>query len=102
MQILNALAAAGVPMTMLELAQAIGMRTDRADASHARVLLAGNGPGGTYTASLARRGLVVRHVGALRSGPARGCHDLYSLGPAALAILQRRAAEWQTETAERA
>ncbi len=89
-QILNALAARGVSMTMLELATAIGMRTDRRDAHHAHVLLSGNGPGGTYTASLARGGYLIRHVRG--TGGHRGCRDLYSLGPRALDILHRRAA----------
>lgn len=60
-QILNALVAADRPMTRLELAKAIGMRTDRHDKYHTQpVLLSGNGPGGTYTATLQRRGLVHR------------------------------------------
>lgn len=96
-QILNVLATAGVPMNMLELANRIGMRTDRSDARHTRVLLTGNGPGGTYTASLVRRGLLTRHANACRSGRT-GCRNLYSLGPAALAILERRAS-CQNETA---
>lgn len=93
-QVLNALAARGVPMTKPELAAAIGMPTSEAFRSgKRRVLLSGNGPGGTYTASLSRRGLIVS-LGRLATVAGRGrgrSRCLYALGPVALAILQRRA-----------
>lgn len=100
-QILNVLADRGVPMTILELAAAIGMRTDRSDAHHKRVLLTGNGPGGTYTASLARRGLVTRLENTARiNGQRRGSHNHYILGPVALQLLEERArCQAQMETA---
>jgi hypothetical protein len=93
-QVLNALAARGVPMTRLELAQAIGMRTDRVGANGTLALLSGNGPGGTYTASLLRRGLLAvikraSHVAGQGRGKSR---SLYHLGPTALTILEERAA----------
>lgn len=101
-QVLNALAAQGVPMTRQELAAAIGMRSDPGEyARGQRNLLCGNGKGGTYTASLARRGLVtiLPHSGPLAGGSGKGSGrrvSLYLLGPAALAILEARA---QCETA---
>lgn len=93
-QILNALAARGVPMSKRELCAAIGM-SDRAAfrSGNRRILLSGNGPGGTYTASLAARGLIVRLVRAgtvVERGKGHSV-DLYVLGPAALAILEARA-----------
>jgi hypothetical protein len=92
-QILNALAARGVPMTRPELARAIGMRTDREDRPGHVALLAGNGPGGTYTASLLRRGLLValKRASVVHGRGKRRSRDLYALGPAALAILEERA-----------
>lgn len=93
-QILNALAARGVPMTAPELAAAIGANTaERHRTGKRRILLSGNGPGGTYTASLARRGLVV-NLGRLAAVAGRGkgrSRCLFTLGPAALAILEERA-----------
>ncbi len=66
-QILNVLAARG-PMTARELAEAIGMRTDQVNSTHGGPrLLGGNGPGGTYTASLMRRGLIVK-IGRKQQG----------------------------------
>lgn len=90
-QILNVLAAKGVPMTRFELATAIGMRTDRIGGNGGLALLIGNGPGGTYTASLTRRGLLSR-IKRVVSGKGKGTsRDLYYLGPAALTILEERA-----------
>jgi hypothetical protein len=90
-QILNVLAARGVPMTRLELAAAIGMRTDREDRPGHLAIMSGNGPGGTYTASLLRRGLIAKLKRAA-SGFGYGANrDLYFLAPAALAILEERA-----------
>lgn len=93
-QILNALAARGVPMTRRELCAAIGMADHETFASgKRRILLSGNGPGGTYTATLLRRGLLTRHCSAgppTRPGASKRL-DLYSLGPVALQILERRA-----------
>lgn len=93
-QILNVLAARGVPMSRLELAAAIGMRTDRMGSNGTLALLGScNGPGGTYTASLMRRGLVVslgRLATVMGQGKGRSRH-LYALGPLALSILQSRA-----------
>jgi len=92
-QILNVLADRGVPMSRLELAEAIGMRTDRMASRGTLVLLVGNGPGGTYTASLMRRGLLLKlKRGARVHGQGKGrSRDLYCLGPAAIAILEARA-----------
>jgi hypothetical protein len=97
-QILNVLAAQGGAMSRMELAQAIGMRTDRIGTNGAPVLLFSNGPSGSYSANLVRRGLLIRLVnfgpartaGKSGKGSARKC-DLYTLGPAALALLQERA-----------
>lgn len=92
-QILNVLADRGVPMTRLELAHAIGIRTDRMGANGTLALLAScNGPGGTYTASLLRRGYLAVlkracHVEGRGKGRSR---DLYYLGPEALIILEQR------------
>lgn len=103
-QILNVLAAQGVPMTRLELAKAIGMRTDRIGGNGSLALLTGNGPGGTYTASLMRRGLVATlgHAGPRCKASGKGCGrrlKLYLLGPQALAILQERAQACEATTA---
>jgi len=57
-QVMNVLAERG-PLTRLELAKAIGMRTDRCDRPGHLALLTGNRRGGTLTASLMQRGLVV-------------------------------------------
>jgi hypothetical protein len=91
-QILNALAARGVPMTRLELAQAIGTRTDRIGCNHSPALLIDSGRYGTYTAGLTKRGYLIRMRNAVRGGRTKGCHDLYALGPVAIGILERRAA----------
>lgn len=94
-QILNALAARGVPMTRLEIAEAIGMRTDRMGANGTLALLVGNGDGGTHTATLLRLGLLGVLKRASPGAPGKGFYfrsrDLYILGPAALAILEARA-----------
>lgn len=100
-QILNLLAARGIPMSLIEIATALGMRTDLVNCvTGSPKPLSGNGPGGSYTATLARRGLIVRLVRALHiHGQGKGrSKDLYTLGPAALAILQERACK-QQETA---
>ena len=100
-QILNVLAGRGVPMTRPELAEAIGHGTaERWASGKRRILLAGNGPGGTYTASLMRRGLVacLGRLGTV-TGQGKGrSRYLYTLGPQALAILERRADQCQTES----
>ena len=99
-QILNVLASRGVPMTRLELAEAIGMRTDRIGCNGTLALLTGNGPGGNYTATLLRRGMISVMKRASPGPAGKSCYrrsrDLYFLGPAAIAILERRAC---TETA---
>lgn len=87
-QILNLLAAAGVPLDRRQIAEGIGMPW-----KGTRNSLASNDPEGSYLAHLAARGLVLRlprakHV--LGEGRGRTC-DLYCLGPGALAILQQRA-----------
>ncbi len=81
------------------------MRTDRIGTRGGRgrgtlELLIGNGPGGTYTASLMRRGLLVA-LGRMAPGNGRkGSHrQLYTLGPLALEILERRAAECEPTVA---
>lgn len=103
-QILNVLAASGTPMTNIEIATAIGMRTDRIQTNGQPAILVGNGPGGTYTASLIRRGLVLalKQAGPQKKTTGKGCgrrKSLYTLGPAALAILQERAKCAQAQTA---
>jgi hypothetical protein len=110
-QVLNVLAARGVPLSLVEIVEAIGMRTDKRNSVHGGPsLLTGNGPGGTYTASLARRGLVLelRNSGVSRRASGKGSSrksSLYTLGPSALAILQERAkcaehpTAWPSETA---
>lgn len=93
-QILNVLAAKGVPMSARELCRAIGMPTTPFRSGKRRILLASNGPGGTYTADLVRRGLLqcLPRAGTITGqGRGRSVH-LYLLGPKALAILQERAA----------
>jgi len=93
-QILNVLATRGIPMTRLELAAAIGMRTDRMGGNGTLALLAScNGPGGTYTASLMRQGLLAAiKRGAHVTGRGKGrSRDLYYLGQRALQILEERA-----------
>lgn len=101
-QILNVLADRGVPMTRLELAEAIGMRTDRIASRGTLELLTGNGPGGTYTATLIRRGMLLKLKRAAPGRPGKGCYfrcrDLYYLGPVALAILEERACRQKTES----
>lgn len=93
-QILNLLAHVGVPMTKLEIAQALGMRTDRRQYPNVKFksipLLTGNGKGGTYTASLCHRGLLTRMRRAALLFDKPNAHDLFCLGPEALAILERR------------
>lgn len=93
-QILDTLAATGLPMTALELATAIGANTSPTFRTGGkRPVLAGNGPGGTYTASLMRQGLVAALPGRQRPGTGKGrSYRLYVLGPVALAILAERAA----------
>lgn len=98
-QVLNVLAD-GVPRTKRELAAAIGMRADH---DRAAKVLCGNGPGGSYTATLMRRGLAtcLGRIGprCKETGKGNGVRlRLYTLGPAALAILQERA-KCQTGTA---
>ena len=91
-QILNVLADRGVPMTRLELAEVIGMRTDRMIGGKLQLLI-GNGPGGTYTASLMRQGFLrVIKRGSHSPGQGRGkSRHLYFLGPKAIEILEARA-----------
>ena len=94
-QILNLLAAAGIPLTNLEIADKIGMRTDIIGGNGSLSLLKCRGPGGTYAARLCQRGLVsVLKKKATVHGEGKGrSRDLYQLGPAALAILDKRAKE---------
>jgi len=101
-QILNVLADRGVPMTRLELAAAIGMRTDRVGCNHSLALLIDGGRDGTYTASLLRQGYLARVRRAARvEGKGKGkSRDLYFLGPVAITILEERACQQQqAETA---
>lgn len=89
-QILNLLADRGVPMTRMEMATAMGMRTDRIGCNGSPVLLSGKGKGGSYTGKLLRRGMLLKLARAV-SGFGQGANrDLYYLGPAALAILEER------------
>jgi hypothetical protein len=89
-QILNILAERG-PMTMYQLSVAIGMRTDRIGCNGRPALLMGNGPGGTYTATLMRRGLIMtikRWAKGRPKGQARE-PNVYLLTPQAISILER-------------
>ena len=91
-QILNVLAERG-PMTARELAEAIGTRTDiKNTVTGYGQYLKGNGRGGTYTAALARRGLIENLPRWQKSGR-RGVGrlpGLYTLTADALAILEQR------------
>lgn len=91
-QILNVLAARGVPMTRLEIAAEIGMRTDRMGANGTLALLIGNGPGGTHTATLLRQGLLAVLKRSAPGAPGKGQYfrsrDLYILGPEAVRLLE--------------
>jgi hypothetical protein len=98
-QILNVLADRGVPMTRLELSRAIGMRTDRIGGNGRPALLTGNGPGGTYTASLLRAGYLLKLRRAATGRGRGGSCDLYYLGPAALKILEERACQQTSQNA---
>lgn len=94
-QILNALVAADRPLTKMEIAAAIGMRTDGKNSKHGGPKsLVGNGPGGTYTATLARRGLIhrIRHYKGGR-GTLQQSTSTYMLTPLAIAIR----VEWQSQ-----
>lgn len=94
-QILNYLAEHG-PSTLREIADAIGMRTDRRNSVHGGpVLLAGcNRPGakGTYTASLIKRGMIV-YLRRSQSSQPKGKHRLpgfYMLSLEAIAHLEAK------------
>lgn len=102
-QILNVLAEHG-PKTGLELAAAIGARTDLINRGNGggRKWLAGNGPGGTYTATLRRRGLIY-YAGRYQAGRGKGKSRLpgvYMLTPHAIAIreelLKTKEASWES------
>lgn len=91
-QVLNALAAGGVPMTRRQLAAAIGMPDDVCP----RDLLVSNDPEGGVLPHLMARGLAIALPRAGPYGkPGRGSRrvNLYTLGPAALAILRSRLEE---------
>lgn len=96
-QILNVLAAAGVPLTRLALAEAIGANTSPTHKTGKRRIPLSNNShgarGGTYTASLAQKGFLVRLPRASQDlGGGKGKSvDLYTLSSLALAILQERA-----------
>lgn len=89
-QILNLLAGAGVPLDRQQIAAGIGLPW-----IGSRKSLCSRDPEGSYLAHLAARGLVLRLFRARRVlGEGKGrTRDLYTLGPAALAILAQRAAE---------
>lgn len=105
-QILNALAVHG-PQTNVELADRIGANANKTyRTGNRRLLLAGNGPGGTYTATLMRRGLVMRQkryvTGQTKRGPkGRQITSLYMLTAAAVAMIEERTkrVESQSQTA---
>jgi hypothetical protein len=87
-QILNLLAAAGVPLSRRQIADGIGMPW-----KGSRKSLTSNDQEGSYLAHLAARGLVrvlPRALTVVGQGRGHSCH-LYVLGSAALAILQERA-----------
>lgn len=86
-QILNLMAAAGVPLSRREIAEGIGARW----VMPTRKNLVSNDPEGSYLAHLTARGLVTTLPRALPGqGKGRSFH-LYCLGPVALAMLQARA-----------
>lgn len=64
------------PQTLPELARRIGCRPNKRGK-----LLHGNGPGGTYTATLLRRGLILA-IPVSRTGNLRRPRFLYSIAPA--------------------
>lgn len=80
-QILNLLATKGEPMPRRAIAEGIGMPW------RGKNSLFSNGKGGTYLAELMHRDLVVK-VGVRRVPGKNKLETLYTLGPAALAILQ--------------
>lgn len=85
-QILNLLAATGVPLTRRQICDGIGMKW-----KGSRKSLVSNDKKGTYLQALADRGLVVR-LGRVCQGEGKGKSSyLYTLGPEALRILQERA-----------
>jgi hypothetical protein len=91
-QVLNALAVHG-PQTLRELAERLAMATDKRNASHGgpRLLASCNGPGGTYTASLMRRGLVMRQRRG-QKGRRGQIGSLYLLTAVAVAMVERKVA----------
>jgi hypothetical protein len=94
-QILNLLANKGEPMGRRAITEGIGLTWRGSKNS-----LMSNGKGGTWLADLMHRGLVVT-IG-IRSLPGRNRREtLYTLGPAALAILQEHADahEWNGQEA---
>lgn len=84
-QILNLLATKGEPMPRRAIADGIGMPWRGSKNS-----LLSNDPEGTYLATLIKRNLVVK-VGVRRVPGKNKLETLYTLGPAALAILQEHA-----------
>lgn len=87
-QILNLLAAVGLPMSRRQICDALGMPWKGSRAS-----LSSNDPEGSYLAHLAARGLVqVLHRAGTVTGEGKGKSvHLYLLGQTALAILEERA-----------
>ncbi len=91
-QILEALAVAGRPMTVREISDAIGMKPKLHASGTRYVYLTGcNNQGGTYTGSLVRKGLVLRLRKKMKMTGSRGAsQDLYVLSPTALDIVINR------------
>jgi hypothetical protein len=95
-QILNLLAAAGVPLTKRQIAEGIGARTDMIGCNGSLCLL--KDQNNSYTGSLVRRGLLIRLPKAFTiHGQGKGrSQDLYALGPVAISILEERACKERT------
>lgn len=91
-QILDLMAAVGLPVTRRQIVSALGLHWT----SVRKVLMSGRScTGGSYLAHLAHHGLLTRLKRACRvtgKGKGHSC-DYYVLGPAAIEILAARAAE---------
>lgn len=98
-QILHLLVRHG-PMTRLQIATGLGMRIDRIGVEGRPVLLAGNGPGGSYTATLMRHGFIVA-IRRFTRGRGRGRNrlpNLYMLTARAIEVFQKQAEKRHEQT----
>ena len=98
-QILHVLARRG-PMTRMEIATRLGMRTDRIGVEGRPVLLAGNGPGGSYTATLMRHGFIaaIRRFTRGRGKGRNRLPNLYMLTAKAIEVFQKQAEKRNEQT----